>query len=234
MKIFYSLILIYFLSTLNLFAFTQTNFEIAQKDFENNNMAKYRDDELILMSKESLVQNGIISNGNDLIRDVPADVNNGISSSAIRQSLKCSFVTEKYTATIYNIKPKEGIVTCMVAVKGDIYNPIGLFNVFYPAMKKAYALDLEKAKSDNAAVLAKLDSQFKPLADKVNSISNSINVSNNQDFLTVPELLTAAILTDTDIVDFEKTSATGTFQLKDNFTSLYQNVANGEYVDNKK
>ncbi|MFW3426994.1 glycine zipper family protein [Aliarcobacter butzleri] len=234
MKKIYSLILIYFLSTLNLFAFTQTNFEIALRDFENNNMAKYRDDELILMSSESLLKNGIIYNGNDLIRDVATTPNSGISLESIRQSLKCSFVTDKYTATVYNIKPKEGIVTCMVAVKGDIYNPIGLFNVFYPTMKKAYALDLEKAEKENIAVLNSLDAQFKPLSDRVKSISNSINVNNNKDFLTVPELLTAAVLTDTDVVDFEKTEATGTFQLKDNFTSIYQDVNSGEYIDNQK
>ncbi len=50
------------------------------------------------------------------------------------------------------LNPKEGIVTCMVVVKGDIYNPIGLFNVFYPTMKKAYALDLEKAEKENISV----------------------------------------------------------------------------------
>ena len=49
--------LLLFLSS-NLFAFTQTNFDIALKDFENNNMAKYRDDELILMSSEALLKNG--------------------------------------------------------------------------------------------------------------------------------------------------------------------------------
>ena len=43
-------LLLLFLTSLNLFAFTQTNFDIALRDFENNNMAKYRDDELILMS----------------------------------------------------------------------------------------------------------------------------------------------------------------------------------------
>ncbi|MFV7791331.1 hypothetical protein ACNO6Z_10825 [Aliarcobacter lanthieri] len=227
-------LLILFLTSLNLFAFTQTNFEIALRDFENNNMAKYRDDELILMSSEALLKNGIISNGNDLIRDVATNPNSGISLESIRQSLKCSFVTDKYTATVYNINPKEGIVTCMVAVKGDIYNPIGLFNVFYPTMKKAYALDLEKAEKDNIAVLNSLDAQFKPLSDRIKAISNSINVNNHQDFLTVPELLTAAVLTDTDVVDFEKTEATGTFQLKDNFTSIYQDVNSNEYIDNKK
>ena len=220
--------------TSNLFAFTQTNFDIALKDYENNNMAKYRDDELILMSSEALLKNGIISNGNDLIRDVATTPDSGISLGSIRQSLKCSFVTDKYTATVYNINPKEGIVTCMVAVKGDIYNPIGLFNVFYPTMKKAYALDLEKAEKENIAVLNSLDAQFKPLSDRIKAISNSINVNNHQDFLTVPELLTAAVLTDTDVVDFEKTEATGTFQLKDNFTSIYQDVNSGEYIDNQK
>ena len=145
-------------------------------------MAKYRDDELILMSSEALLKNGIISNGNDLIRDVATNPDSGISLGTIRQSLKCSFVTDKYTATVYNINPKEGIVTCMVAVKGDIYNPIGLFNVFYPTMKKAYALDLEKAEKKNIAVLNSLDAQFKPLSDRVKSISNSINVNNNKDF----------------------------------------------------
>ena len=227
-------LLLLFLTSLNLFAFTQTNFDIALRDFENNNMAKYRDDELILMSSEALLKNGIISNGNDLIRDVATNPDSGISLGTIRQSLKCSFVTDKYTATVYNINPKEGIVTCMVAIKGDIYNPIGLFNVFYPTMKKAYALDLEKAEKENIAVLNGLDAQFKPLSDRVKSISNSINVNNNKDFLTVPELLTAAVLTDTDVVDFEKTEATGTFQLKDNFTSIYQDVNSGEYIDNQK
>ncbi|MCT7480191.1 hypothetical protein N5S73_09210 [Aliarcobacter cryaerophilus] len=226
-------LLLLFLSS-NLFAFTQTNFEIALKDFENNNMSKYRDDELILMSSEALLKNGIISNGNDLIRDIATNPDSGISFNSIRQSLKCSFVTDKYTATVYAIKPKEGIVTCMVAVKGDIYNPIGLFNVFYPTMKKAYSLDLEKAEKENTAVLNGLDAQFKPLTDRIKAISNSINVNNNQDFLTVPELLTAAVLTDTDVVDFEKTEATGTFQLKDNFTSVYQDVNSGEYIDNQK
>lgn len=220
--------------TSNLFAFTQTNFDIALRDFENNNMAKYRDDELILMSSESLLKNGIISNGNDLIRDVATNPDSGISLGTIRQSLKCSFVTDKYTATVYNINPKEGIVTCMVAIKGDIYNPIGLFNVFYPTMKKAYASDLEKAENENISVLNSLDAQFKPLSDRIKAISNSINVNNHQDFLTVPELLTAALLTDTDVVDFEKTEATGTFQLKDNFTSIYQDVNSGEYIDNQK
>ena len=226
-------LLLLFLSS-SLFAFTQTNFDIALRDFENNNMAKYRDDELILMSSEALLKNGIISNGNDLIRDVATNPDSGISLESIRQSLKCSFVTDKYTATVYNINPKEGIVTCMVAIKGDIYNPIGLFNVFYPTMKKAYALDLEKAEKENIAVLNSLDAQFKPLSDRVKSISNSINVNNNKDFLTVPELLTAAVLTDTDVVDFEKTEATGTFQLKDNFSSIYQDVNSGEYIDNQK
>ncbi|WNL29289.1 hypothetical protein [Aliarcobacter cryaerophilus] len=220
--------------TSNLFAFTQTNFDIALRDFENNNMAKYRDDELILMSSEALLKNGIISNGNDLIRDVATNPDSGISLGTIRQSLKCSFVTDKYTATVYNINPKEGIVTCMVAIKGDIYNPIGLFNVFYPTMKKAYALDLEKAENENISVLNSLDAQFKPLSDRIKAISNSINVNNHQDFLTVPELLTAAVLTNTDVVDFEKTEATGTFQLKDNFTSIYQDVNSGEYIDNQK
>ena len=134
----------------------------------------HRDDELILMSSEALLKNGIISNGNDLIRDIATNPDSGISFNSIRQSLKCSFVTDKYTATVYAIKPKEGIVTCMVAIKGDIYNPIGLFNVFYPTMKKAYALDLEKAEKENIAVLNGLDAQFKPLSDRVKSISNSM------------------------------------------------------------
>ena len=43
-------LLLLFLSS-NLFAFTQTNFDIALRDFENNNMAKYRDDELRLLFK---------------------------------------------------------------------------------------------------------------------------------------------------------------------------------------
>ena len=80
-------LLLLFLTSLNLFAFTQTNFDIALRDFENNNMAKYRDDELILMSSEALLKNGIILNGNDLIRDVATSPDSGISLGYIRQSL---------------------------------------------------------------------------------------------------------------------------------------------------
>ncbi|MFY9093803.1 hypothetical protein PZR46_06395, partial [Aliarcobacter butzleri] len=94
---------------LNIFAFTQTNFEIALKDFENNNMEKYKDDGLILMSKESLVKNGIVSNENDLIRDV--DASKGLDKASIKKYLSCSFVNEDYTATIYDFNPINGIVT---------------------------------------------------------------------------------------------------------------------------
>lgn len=216
---------------LNIFAFSQTNFEIALKDFENNNMEKYKDDGLILMSKESLVKNGIVSNENDLIRDV--DASKGLDKASIKKYLSCSFVNEDYTATIYDFNPINGIVTCMVAVKGDIYNPIGLFNVFYPGLRKAYSLDLEKAQKDNQTVLNMVDNQFKPLKDRIQSISNSTTTT-NENYLTIPQLLTAGILTDTEIIDFEKTNATGTFQLKDNFTSKYQDVTTNEYMDNKE
>ncbi|WP_323589076.1 hypothetical protein, partial [Aliarcobacter butzleri] len=74
----------------------------------------------------------------------------------------------------------------------------------------------EKAQKDNQTVLNMVDNQFKPLKDRIQSISNSTTTT-NENYLTIPQLLTAGILTDTEIIDFEKTNATGTFQLKDNF-----------------
>jgi hypothetical protein len=125
-----------------------------------------------------------------------------------------------FTATIYEFDPINGNVICMVAQKGDLYNPIGIFTTNYPELKKKFARDMTKAEADNKDAIKKADEQFSPLKADLASIYKS-SISTSAKFLTIPEVLTAAILTDTDIIDVKNTIATNKLQLMEGYTSKY-------------
>ncbi len=212
------------------FAFTEINPHVVIEDFRNGQMQKYKQDNLNTIDTSSLIGRGIIVSQDDLTRDIPETIN----KSNIKEHLTCSFVGDDWTATVYDIDAKAGIVTCMVAKKGDLYNPIGLFDTYYPRMQKAFTLDLKKAEEENRDLIYSVNNQFKPLRDKVNDIYQSTRYSQNKEYLTIPELLTAAVLTDTDIIDYEATSSTNKLQLKDNFVSKYYDNSSNQFIDNRE
>ncbi|BAK72822.1 hypothetical protein [Arcobacter sp. L] len=218
-----------FIFALKSFAYTEISTSNVMEDYRKGDMSKYKNDDLLPISKEALISRGIISNESQLTRDISTPSN----SANIRSSITCSFVGNDWTATVYSINAQSGIVTCMVAKKGDLYNPIGLFDTSYPNLKEAFALDLKKAEEKNKNLIDNADNQFKPLQDSVSSIQSSI-LNQTGNYLTIPRLLTAAILSDTDIVDVDATKTAGKLQLKDNFVSSYFDSGSNEFVDNKE
>lgn len=218
-----------FIFSFESFAYTEISTSNVMDDYRKGDMEKYKTDDLQSISKEALVRRGIISSESQLTREIATPVN----SANIRSSITCSFVGNDWTATVYSINAQNGIVTCMVAKKGDLYNPIGVFDTSYPNLKEAFALDLKKAEEANRNLIDNADNQFKPLQNAVNSIQSSVlNQSGN--YLTIPRLLTAAVLSDTDIVDVNSTKSANKLQLKDNFASSYFDSSSNEFVDNKE
>jgi len=136
-----------------------------------------------------------------------------------------------YTGTIYSLNLTQGKITCMYARKGDLRNPKGLFTVFFPELKKYYSLDKTQAKKDQAALLKIAQKQFEPMYAELDRISKSVENENKESYLDVTQILMAAILTDTDIIDVEATRDLGRLQLKDNFTSKY--TQDGKSGDNR-
>jgi hypothetical protein len=226
----FKILLAIFLFANSLFAFTEINPKVAIEDLKNGNMEKYKQDNLSKFTNEALVKRGIITNEAELTREIPET----ISKQNIMNSINCSFVGDEWTATIYDIDAKAGIVTCMVAKKGDLYNPVGLFDTHYPNLQKHFKLDLKKAEEENEGLISVVEQQFKPLQDSIETIYNSTKYAANKEYLTIPQLLTAAILTDTDIIDYEATAATNKLQLKDNFASSYYDNSSNEFVDNRE
>ncbi|QEP35050.1 glycine zipper family protein [Malaciobacter pacificus] len=222
-KIFFLLFIIF---SINSFAFTEISTSTVQEDYKKGNMDKYKYDNLTPISTSSLVSRGIITNESNLIRNIPEPIN----KSNIKNHITCSFVGANWTATIYSINAQAGTVTCMVSKKGDLYNPIGTFDTFYPNLKKAFTLDLKTAEQQNQTLINNAETQFQPLKNTINSIYQS-TTSQNGNYLTIPELLTAAILTDTDIIDVQSTRATNKLQLKNNFVSSYS--TNNQFIDNR-
>lgn len=226
---YFLILLLSFIFALEGFAFTEFSTSNVMDDYRKGDMEKYKTDDLQSISKEALVRRGIISNESQLTRQIATPVN----SANIRSSITCSFVGNDWTATVYSINAQTGVVTCMVAKKGDLYNPIGVFDTSYPNLKEAFALDLKKAEETNKNLVNNADNQFKPLQNAVSNIQNSVsNQSGN--YLTIPRLLTAAVLSDTDIVDVNGTKSANKLQLKGNFASSYFDSSSSEFVDNKE
>lgn len=225
-KIFFLLLAI----LINSFAFTEINTSTVQEDYKKGNMDKYKYDNLSYFNTSALISQKIINKEDELERFIP----NTLSIYDIKTHVTCSFVGDQYTATIYSIDLANGNVTCMVSKKGDLYNPLGLFQTHYPNMKKAYELDLKKAEQAKQSEIAAADLQFSPLKKIKDNINTSTTTNQTGQYLTIPELLTAAILTDTDIIDVQATQSSDKLQLKNSFVSKYYDANSREFIDNKE
>ncbi|MDO8453556.1 MAG: hypothetical protein Q7S59_03170 [Sulfurimonas sp.] len=214
--------------------FRKMSSDAIAEDFKNGTTEKYRTDDLPLLSDTALVERKIISNIAELTRSTPAG---DVDKSFIRKNITCSFVQKGFTAAVYNVDFERGVVTCMLAPVGDIYNPLGLFTTVYPDLKKKFTKDLKKAEADNKASIKSAGDQFAPLEAKLKEISKSTVNNQNGKYLTIPQILTAAILTDTDVIDLQKTKETSKLQLKDGFTSKYlssDGSGSSDFIDNKE
>lgn len=193
------------------FAATPSGFtpEEIRKAFETQQSDKFRNDNLETALPHKLIEAKIVK------QDFTTTVENSTT-------VDCnSFMnTNGWTAAIYNLEAISGTVTCMYAEKNDLYNPQGLFNVFYPKIKEAFALNTDLAKQQNASIIALKYQMTKSLIDTKNEISKSISEAQGK-FLSIPALITAGVLADPNIINAAATEATGKLQLKGDYTSQY-------------
>jgi hypothetical protein len=179
----------------------QTRFsrESVTKDILAKNTSKYVSDNFLIINNAALIQKGIIKNLASLKN------NTAISSfSDVFQAISCdSGTNQKWTSTIYNIDAKAGSVTCLVAPVGDLHNPIGLFKIQYSNMKKYYSKDLDAAKQSQKVAIAEANLRFDVIKSEKKQIKDSVIKGNN--YLSIPDLIMATLLTNDSIIDVTAT-----------------------------
>lgn len=201
-----------------------------KQDFSENKYSKYQVETIPTVSLAELKSKGVYNANASLTKHISAQTPN---FNAIVAADVCKVDNNAaYSSTIYETDLANGVITCMYAVKNDLYNPIGLYKVIIPEVKAYYALNTDSAKTEKAAEIAAAEAQFTPLLQKKNDIIAQMDEQANAGFLTIPELLMAAVLTDNEIIDIEATKATGKFQLKPGYTSKF--TESGAVIDNSE
>lgn len=183
--------------------------EQIRKDFEAQNQDKYRNDNFEIVQPSKLIKNQIVK---------PEFTTTVEFTTAVDCQ---SFMAAMYTATLYNIDAVSGTVTCMYAKKSSelssLYEPEGIFAVFYPKIKENFKLNTELAKQQNASIIAKKDQMTKSLIDTKNEISSSITQTQGE-YLNITQLITAGVLADSNVINAVATD-TGKLQLQGQYTS---------------
>ena len=198
--------------------------EQIMEDFKKGDVGKYRADTMATFSREELVKRGVILPETKL--------------SSNDTTFSCgSFVnSDVYTATVYRMDPKTGAAVCMYALKDNLYNPLGLFSVSFPKIAEQFKLDQAAAKAENASVMDFLDNRYKTLIERKDAVAQTQSVHGGE-FLTIPQMLLSANLTDTDIINIDGTKASGKLQLQDQYTAtIYSDevtsIDNAELIKN--
>ncbi len=208
------------------------------KDFNAGNVAKYYDDHLQELDFKALQRKGILNNESLL-------TNNSVTSDTLKsfipdgvgniyQYYKCPAVNSGWTASVWDIDFKNGVVKCAVAQTRDLYNPIGYFVVKYPKTLSFFKKDIAKATAAVQGDIATSNSVYKQIYSDKYRIENSVNQYAGQDYLNIPDLLLSAILTDVDVIDAEQTKASNRLKLKDGFNSAVLNSNDENMTDNTK
>ena len=200
-----------------------------RKDISEGKVSKYQVETIPTATLAELKQRAVLGANATLTKNISGTP----TFDAIMAADICKVDNpQAYTSTIYEMDLPSGIITCMYAAKSDLYNPMGLFKVSVPEIKAYYAINSKAAKTAKAAEIAAAEGQFAPLLAKKQEISSQMQEQTNASFLTIPELLTAAVLTDDEIIDIEATKSTGKFQLKSGYTSKF--TESSEVVDNSE
>lgn len=213
-------ILLLLLSVSCLFAYqNRYNRDQVITDFKAGDTEKYTVDNLVQLDVQTLIEKGIIGSA--------SDINSTLTSAEMIASNKSNIIPSKlacvakgiYTASIYEVNPKTGVVKCMVSKKGDLFNPIGYYEMYHEELKNYFFKDLDKAQSVNADLIKSSQDKFSVLYNTKKEIQESTISNASSNYLNISELLLALILTDDSIIDVEAMSDTGSLQLKENFTS---------------
>ena len=133
--------------------------EEIRRSFETQQSDKFRTDNLETAQPQNLISRSIVKS------EFTTTVENATT-------VDCnSFMAEGWTAAIFNIDAVSGTVTCMYSQVENLYEPQGLFTVFYPKIKANFVQNLELAKQQNASIVAKKDTMTQGLIDTKNKIA---------------------------------------------------------------
>jgi len=202
-----------------------------EKDVNAQTMNKYKD-HFEVLNPSTLAKKGILKSS--LAGIFQANDNNASSKSYLTDTTAFSNISEftskvecsskvdlhSWSATVYDINPRSGMVSCLVAPMGDLNNPIGIFKVYYPKTKVFFTKNLKQAKINNASQIAAAKTQFASVYNTIRQQQHTLEIANEggQTHLTIPEVATAAILTDGSVIDIQATKDTGKLQFKQGFT----------------
>lgn len=220
-----------FLFTSSLFANYQSVYipDQLRQDISEGKVAKYQRETIPTVNLAELKQKGVVGQNETLTKSITGTP----TFAAILNADVCKVENpQAYTSTIYEMDLPGGVITCMYGAKGNLYNPMGLFKVFIPEIKAYYSINRDAAKTEKAAEVAAAEAQFAPLIQAKQTIMNQQQQQPGAKFLTIPELLYAAILTDEEIVDIQAANTTGKFQLMPGYTSKFSE--SNEVVDNSE
>jgi hypothetical protein len=211
-------ILIFFVTSLFSFQNGYNRQQIIM-DFNSGDIDKYTIDNLIELTPDTLLEKGMIDSKSELIGNTTInEFEKMVQSNLLSVKLACK-VKGDWSATIYDINPKDGIVKCMVAKKGQLYNPIGYYTVEHSSMAMYFNKNIQKAEEINKSLIDSAQSKYNVLYDLKKNIKQTVNSNLSSQYLSMPDMLLSTILTDVDIVDVEAMNDTGKLQLKENFTS---------------
>ena len=195
--------------------------EQVKADFEQGNFENYMFDTFSKLESEKLLERGILTNQDDLVSNVSkAQFKDAVEGkTSIFRLLACPKVGEKFTASIYNFDAENGILRCAVAPVGDLYRPIGYFEVIYPGAKQFFSKDRDAALSAIASEINIADQRYTELHAEKKSIYSKVSNYSGNNFLNIPDLFLSTVLTDTDIIDLPASLSTNKLQLKSGYNS---------------
>lgn len=194
--------------------------EQIRKDFEAQQSDKYRSDNLETAQPQKLISSQIVK------PEFTTTVEN-------TTTVDCnSFMSQGWTSSIYQIDAVSGMAKCVYSQVDNLYEPQGLFAVFYPQLKAKFAQNTELAKQQNAAIIIKKDQMTQSLIDTKNTISKSIQEAQGT-YVNTTKLIMAGVLADSQIINPRATETTGKLQLQGDFTSQYtssEGVTDSGYI----
>ena len=193
-------------------------------DIKAQSMDKYKD-QFETLDLTSLAEKNILSSAyseSNKSKSYIVDATTFASVQDFSNKAECSTKVnpQKWSATIYDISPRNGMVSCLVAPTGDLNNPIGIFKIYYPKAKKLFVKDMKKAKIDKATEIEDASRQFSSVYSTIQAQQHALEVANeaSNSHITIPEVATAAILTDDSVIDIQATHDTGKLQFKQGYT----------------
>lgn len=190
--------------------------ENIKKDFEKGDTQKYMSDNFPVFSREELISRGVISSTTDL------------SSDAAEVDCSALLSNSNFTSSIYRFNPKTGKAVCLVAQSENLYNALGVFEVSYPKIAERFKRDTARSESENASSITAANNAFATLRQENSRLSREAETTGN--YLSIPQLLTAAVLTDTSIINVQSSIDSGRLVLNNGYNSSVSE--NGRTTDN--